>query len=145
MRTALQLHAAAWDTQNEHNSTPARYWRGRGAHPRKAEGHMTTPRQRKPRPPVIVRPSFVSQDSSPALLGLCARKFLDVLVPRCAGDVVRVGRTVLIPLDVAEGALQALSTGGDDNTNSTANDESAMPTSVDAVLASVGMRRSAGR
>ena len=106
---------------------------------------MTAPRQRKPSPPVVVRPSFVSQDSSPALLGLCPRKFLDVLVPRCAGDVVRVGRTVLIPLDVAEGALRALSTGGDDDTKSTANDDTLTPTSVDAVLATVGMRRTAGR
>jgi hypothetical protein len=79
------------------------------------------------------------------VLGLCPRKFLDVLVPRCAGDVVRVGRTVLIPLDVAEGALRALSTGGDDDTKSTANDDALTPTSVDAVLATVGMRRTAGR
>lgn len=111
----------------------------------KAGGHMTAPRQRKPRPPVVVRPSFVSQDSSPALLGLCARKFLDVLVPRCTGDIVRVGRTVLVPLDVAEAALRALSTDGDDHIEPTANDETVTPTSVDAVLASVGMRRSAGR
>jgi len=54
---------------------------------------MTVPRARKPRHRVVARPSFVSQDS-PALLGLCVRKFLDVLVPRCAGDVVSVGRTV---------------------------------------------------
>ena len=106
---------------------------------------MTVPRARKPRPPVVVRPSFVSQDSSPALLGLSPRKFLEVLVPKCAGDVVRVGRTVLIPLDVAEGALRALSTGGDDDTKSTANDDTLTPTSVDAVLATVGMRRTAGR
>jgi hypothetical protein len=106
---------------------------------------MTMPRHSKPRPPVVVRPSFVSQDSSLALLGLCARKFLDVLVPRCARDVVRVGRTVLIPLEVAEGALRALSMGGDSNPDSTASDENALPTNVDAVLASVGMRQSAGR
>jgi hypothetical protein len=107
---------------------------------------MTAPRPRKPRPPVVVRPSFVSQDSSPALLGLSPRKFLEVLVPKCASDVVRVGRTVLIPLDAAEGALRALSTGGDDNDlDSNANDDSMTPTSVDAVLATVGMRRTAGQ
>lgn len=78
-------------------------------------------------------------------MGLSPRKFLEVLVPKCAGDVVRVGRTVLIPLDVAEGALRALSTGGDDDTRSTTNDDTLTPTHVDAVLASVGMRRSAGR
>jgi hypothetical protein len=107
---------------------------------------MTAPRQRKPRSPVVVRPSFVSQDSAPALLGLSPRKFLEVLVPKCAGDVVRVGRTVLIPLDAVEGALRALSTGGEaDGLNSTRDDDSAIPTSVDAVLATVGMRRTAGR
>jgi hypothetical protein len=107
---------------------------------------MTVPRPRKPGPPVVVRPSFVSQDSSPALLGLSPRKFLEVLVPKCAGDVVRVGRTVLIPLDAAEGALRALSTGGEDNDlDSTGNDDGVTPFSVDAVLATVGMRRTAGR
>ena len=69
---------------------------------------MSELRVRKPRPPIVVRASFVSQDSSPALLGLCARKFLEVLVPRCREDAVRVGRTVLIPLDVAEAALRAI-------------------------------------
>src|ERR1035438_9579279 len=69
-------------------------------------------------------------------MGLSPRKFLEVLVPKCAGDVVRVGRTVLIPLDVAEGALRALSTGGDDDTRSTTNDDTLTPTHVDAVLAS---------
>jgi hypothetical protein len=106
---------------------------------------MTSQRHIKPRPPVVVRPSFVSQDSSPALLGLCARKFLDVLVPMCAGDVVRVGRTVLIPLEVAECALRALSTSGDDGADSTASDDTVPPASVDAVLAAIGMRRTAGR
>jgi hypothetical protein len=95
---------------------------------------------------MVVRPSFVSQDSSPALLGLSARKFLEVLVPKCAADVVRVGRTVLIPLDAAEGALRALSMGGEDNDlDATGDDDSVTPISVDAVLATVGMRRTAGR
>jgi hypothetical protein len=107
---------------------------------------MTVPRARKPRPPVVARPSFVSQDSSPALLGLSARKFLEVLVPKCAGDVVRVGRTVLIPLDAAEGALRALSMGREDNDlDATGDDDSVTPISVDAVLATVGMRRTSGR
>src|SRR5581483_8848840 len=59
--------------------------RGGRLAPSKTEGRMTVPRPRKPRPPVVVRPSFVSQDSAPALLGLSARKFLEVLVPKCAG------------------------------------------------------------
>jgi hypothetical protein len=106
---------------------------------------MTAPCHRKPRSPVVVRPSFVSQDSSPALLGLSPRKFLDVLVPKCTGDVVRIGRTVLVPLDVAEGALRALSTGGDDALDSSGDEDGVTPVSVDAVLATIGMRRTAAR
>ncbi|MGH7439084.1 MAG: hypothetical protein ACRENE_25630 [Polyangiaceae bacterium] len=80
------------------------------------------------------------------MLGLSARKFLEVLAPRCAGDVVRVGRTVLIPLDAAEGALRAMSTRGENgDLDATADDNDANSHSVDAVLATVGMRRTAGR
>jgi hypothetical protein len=103
-----------------------------------------TARLRKPRPPVTVRPSFVSQETAFAVLGLAPRKFLEVLVPRCRGDVVRVGRTVLLPLEVAEAALRSLA----DGTNSEAADDrdnDPEPASVDAVLASVGMQRRAGR
>ena len=105
---------------------------------------MTSARVRKPRPPVVVRPSFVSQDSSPAVLGLCARKFLDVLVPKCAGEVVRVGRTVMIPLEVAEVALRALSVSPGEGVDLAQHTDHPQPASVEAVLASVGMRRRAG-
>ncbi len=106
---------------------------------------MSEPRVRKPRPPVVVRASFVSQDSSPALLGLSARKFLEVLVPRCRKDSIRVGRTILIPLDVAEAALRAIPTSPEGTPDVAASEAIAEPTSVEAVLASVGMRRRAAR
>ena len=47
---------------------------------------MTVPRARKPRPPVVVRPWFVSQDSSPPLPGLSPQAVDDLL----DGMVVRV-------------------------------------------------------
>ncbi len=65
---------------------------------------MTRPRT--PRPPIVLRPSFVSQETALTILGLTPRKFLDVLVPRCRREVVRVGRTVLVPTEAAELALR---------------------------------------
>jgi hypothetical protein len=47
---------------------------------------MTAPRARIPRPPVVVRPSFVSQDSLPAVPGLRTQTVDDLL----DGIVVRV-------------------------------------------------------
>jgi hypothetical protein len=74
-----------------------------------------------------------------ALLGLSGRKFLDVLVSRCRG-VVRVGRTVLVPLEVAESELRTLASDAADS-GSQGGDDEGQPTSVDEVLASVGVRR----
>jgi hypothetical protein len=101
-------------------------------------------RRRKPRPPLVVRPSFVSQDTSFAVLGLTPRKFLDLLVPRCGGEVVRIGRTVLVPLEVAEARLRCLA-GDSAAVEAQLDDEDGQPASVDQVLASVGMRRRVGR
>jgi hypothetical protein len=103
---------------------------------------MTASRPRKPGPPVVVRPSFVSQDSSPALLGLSPRKFLEVIVPKCAGDVVRVGRTVLLPIEAAEAALRSLRAEASVTVQEDERGDE-QPESVDAVLASVNMKRSA--
>jgi hypothetical protein len=101
-------------------------------------------RRRKPRPPLVVRPSFVSQDTAFAVLGLTPRKFLDLLVPRCRGDVVRVGRTVLVPLETAEAALRSMA-GDGAHVDVQRDDDDGQPVSVDQVLASVGMRRRIGR
>ncbi len=78
------------------------------------------------------------------LLGLCARKFLEVVVPKCAGLVVRVGRTVLVPFEVAERTLLAMAT-EDGGCGVPEIDDEGQPASVDALLASVGVRPRAGR
>jgi hypothetical protein len=100
-------------------------------------------RPRTPRASIVVRPSFVSQETAFTVLGLAPRKFLDVLVPRCRADVVRVGRTVLLPTEVAEVALRSLT--ADRATTPEHNDDDEQPATVDAILASVGMHRRTGR
>ena len=93
----------------------------------------------------MLRPSYVSQETAFAVLGLPPRKFLEVLVPRCRNAVVRVGRTVLLPIDAAEAALLSLA---DESATFADADEVNLgehPVSVDAVLASVNMRRSGDR
>jgi hypothetical protein len=63
---------------------------------------------------------------------------------RCQDKVVRVGRTVLLPIDAAEAALLSLTAettqGVDDEDR-----EGEQPTNVDAVLASVNMERTHAR
>jgi hypothetical protein len=102
-----------------------------------------TERARKPRPPVTLRPSYVSQETSFAVLGLPPRKFLEVLVPRCREEVVRVGRTVLLPVEVAEAALRSLRAEASPTVQGEDHGEG-QPVSVDAVLASVNMKRLCG-
>jgi hypothetical protein len=105
---------------------------------------VSEPRTRKPRPVLVLRASFVSQETSFAVLGLTPRKFLDLLVPRCRGEVVRVGRTVLVPLEVAEARLRSLA-GDSAAVEAQHDDDDGQPASVDQVLASVGMRRRVSR
>jgi hypothetical protein len=62
--------------------------------------------------------------------------------PRCQDDVVRIGRTVLLPIEAAEAALRSLAA----EANVTVQEDERgdeQPESVDAVLASVNMKRSA--
>jgi hypothetical protein len=95
-------------------------------------------RKRKPQPPITLRPSFVSQQTAFALLGLPPRKFLELLVPRCSDDVVRMGRTVLVPIEAAEAALRSLATEASEVTD---QEDGGQPATVDAILASVNMQR----
>jgi len=106
----------------------------------RVERRVMTRRAREARPPLVVRPSFVSQETAYAILGIPPRKFLDVIVPTCAGTVIRVGRSVLITLEAAENALRQRSTRTDGHISEDDRD-GAQATSVDAVLASVGVRR----
>jgi hypothetical protein len=102
-------------------------------------------RRRRPRPPVMLRPSFVSQETSFAILGLPPRKFLDLLVPRCRDGVVRMGRTVLLPIDAAEAGLQSLTTEATEAGHVTDEEDGEQPATIDAVLASVNMERTRAR
>ena len=65
----------------------------------------------KPRPTLLVRPLFVSQDNSFAILGITPRKFREVVVPMCRDAVVRIGKSALVPTDIAERRLCALASG----------------------------------
>jgi hypothetical protein len=51
---------------------------------------------------------FVSQETAFVMLGITSRKFREIVVPLCRGSVVRVGKSALIPADVAEERLKAL-------------------------------------
>jgi hypothetical protein len=105
----------------------------------------------KARPPLVVRPVFVSQETAFAVLGITPRKFREVLVPMCHGFVVRVGKSALIPVDVAEGKLCLLAVDGhavdaEDGpglTDEPPDDE--QPQTVDAILHALGRRRGGPR
>jgi hypothetical protein len=102
----------------------------------------------KARPALVVRPLFVSQETAFAVLGITPRKFRELLVPLCRGSVVRVGKSALIPADVAEGTLRSLAVGGiggdaqDDPepTNDRADDDDELQT-ADDILRALGRRR----
>jgi len=90
---------------------------------------------------------FVSQETAFALLGITPRKFRDLLVPLCRSSVVRIGKSALIPVDVAEGTLRAL--GSTKLGSSVERDQDSAETqplddeldSADAVLYALGRRR----
>jgi hypothetical protein len=105
---------------------------------------MSASRTRKPRPDLVLRPSFVSQENAFAVLGLTPRKFLDEVVPLCHGSVARMGRTALVPIEVAEAVLRSLASASPDAEAGRDCDDG-QPTSVDQVLASVGVRRRGSR
>jgi hypothetical protein len=91
-----------------------------------------------------VRPSFVSQETSFAVLGIVPRKFLEIIAPRCK-RVSRVGKTVLVELEEAERVVCSLSV---DLNGETATDElpaagprndDGQPTTAAEVLRRLGM------
>jgi hypothetical protein len=83
----------------------------------------------------------VSQETAFQVLGLPPRKFLDEVAPLCPDDVIRVGRTVLLPIDVAEAALRTLAGNSSAIVDAQRDRDEGQPTSVDDVLASVGAKR----
>ena len=59
---------------------------------------------------------YVSQETSYALLGINGRKFLEMIVPRCQGQVTRLGQTAMVPVDVVVECLARLAANdGDDD------------------------------
>jgi hypothetical protein len=103
-------------------------------------------RNLQPRPAVVIRPAFVSQETCLQVLGVDARRYLELVLPACAGQVTRLGKLRLVPLDAAEVALRALAAAGDDVDGAAvdaAEHEEAVrqPQTVDEVLAAVGRRR----
>jgi hypothetical protein len=102
-----------------------------------------TPRKLRPREPIATAPTHVSQLTCVQIAGIDARRFLELLgdhpeVPRAA-----VGRLRIVAVDDLRALLARLATtataGGDD----VAEDDDGAPMTPDAVLARVGMRRSA--
>jgi len=104
---------------------------------------MATTRTKKPRAPLAVAPLYISQETAPALLGITGRKFLEQVVPRCQGQVTRLGQTAMVPADVVVACLARLAANdGDDDqpdAQSVADDDE--PQGVDAVLRRLGKER----
>ncbi len=106
------------------------------------------------RPTISVRPLFVSQETAFVVLGITPRKFLDLVVPMCRDSVVRIGKSALIPADVAEGRLLALAARGASANPTTAtargdgdgdgdgkNDDGEGAQTVDEILRRLGRQR----
>jgi hypothetical protein len=101
-------------------------------------------RHMRARPALIVRPLFVSQETAFAVLGITPRKFLESVVPMCTGFVVRVGRSALVPADVAEEALRgrATRTGSEDPELTThLEDADGELQTADEILRVIGRKR----
>ncbi len=94
-------------------------------------------RELKPRPPVVARPSYVSQENVLTILGIVPRKYLERIVPLCT-RVTRIGKTVLVELDEAERVIRELASGEAEAAHGVEND---VPQTVDGVLARLGYQR----
>ena len=94
-------------------------------------------RRFKPRSPIVVRPSFVSNETCLTVLGLVPRKFLETIVPKCVG-VTRVGRTVLVDIDEAERVVRDLGVTANDTETT---QDTRQPMTEAEVLAELGLER----
>jgi hypothetical protein len=98
------------------------------------------PRPTKPRPPIVVRPSFVSDETTFAVLGITPRKFREQVVPKCE-RVSRIGHTVAVELEEAERVMRSLAAAGDEPAIDLTHEDDDQPTTPDAVLARIGKER----
>ena len=80
------------------------------------------PRNLRPRPAVIVRPSYVSDETCFAVLGIVARKFREIIVPKCE-RVSRIGHTVAVEIGEAERVMRSLAVDADDQTIDLAHED----------------------
>jgi hypothetical protein len=96
------------------------------------------PRPIRPRAPIVAAAQFVSQLTCLVLLGVDPRRFLDLVVPVCRPDVVRVGRLRLVPLEVAVQAIRSMTT-EDEGAEPDDHDDDGQPETVAGVLGAIGM------
>jgi hypothetical protein len=99
-------------------------------------------RNLRPRPAVVLRPSYVSDATCFAILGITPRKFRERIVPRCE-RVSRLGHTVAVELEEAERAMRALSSSPDEEAIDLTrdDDEDDQPQTPDEFLARLGRER----
>jgi len=109
-------------------------------------------RATKPRPPVALRASFVSQENCFAVLGVDPRRYLERVVPLCRGHVIALGKLRLTPIDVAEEKLRDMAAtpsadvsvpDGDEDQDD--DEDEGQPRSVNEVLRAVGRARAPSR
>ena len=89
---------------------------------------------------MVMRPSFVSNETSFAVLAIVPRKFLERVVPHCE-RVTRIGKTVLVELEEAERVIRelgAIESGSESETEASPGRE---PKSIDDVLRAIGRER----
>jgi hypothetical protein len=110
-------------------------------------------RPTKPRPPVALRASFVSQENCFAVLGVDPRRYLERVVPICQGHVIALGKLRLTPIDVAEEKLREMAAAPSVDASAPDSDEhqddddedEGQPRSVNEVLRAVGRARAPSR
>jgi hypothetical protein len=91
-------------------------------------GPDSAPRKRalRPRASLTVSAAMVSQLTCLALLGVDARRYLDVVVPACRPDIIYLGKLRLIELARAVEALRSMvvecADGDEERQPETAND-----------------------
>lgn len=98
------------------------------------------PRQLRPRPDVVAAPTHVSQITCTALLGIDPRRYLDLLLAHPEVPRAAIGKLRVVALDDLRALLARLAT-SDDSAPAEVRDDA--PATADAVLAAIGMRRSA--
>lgn len=95
----------------------------------------------RPRDPIVIAAVLVSQENCLAVIGVNPQRYLEKIVPLCAGHVAELGKLRIIPVAVVLDAVRRLASM---RTNDAAIDvEIADEHTTDSLLASVGMRRTA--